>query len=242
MAAFREILKDEQFRRGVREMLPFTPGMAAWGLVTGVAMVKGGLGVPLAVFMSLTVYAGSAQLVSVPLIASGAPEVVVWAAALCVNLRFMLFSAQWRVVFDHLPRAKRVALVYLAADINMLVFQKAWPEPRAQPGQVPYFLGGAATVWLSWQLASFTGIALAEVIPERWGLGFAGTLAMLGLAYGLVSDRITAVAAVVAGAAAVAAFALPLKLNIVLAIASGMAAFSLMQAANRSRRVEEPLA
>ena len=35
-------------------------GVGAWGLVTGVAMVKAGMSVPLAIFMSLTVYAGSA--------------------------------------------------------------------------------------------------------------------------------------------------------------------------------------
>ncbi len=45
-------------------------GIAAWGLVTGVAMVKGGLSVPLALLMSFTVFAGSAQLAVVPLLCS----------------------------------------------------------------------------------------------------------------------------------------------------------------------------
>ena len=54
-------------------MAAFAPGIGAWGLVTGIAMVKGGLSVPLAVLMSLTVYAGSAQLASLPLMAAAAP-------------------------------------------------------------------------------------------------------------------------------------------------------------------------
>ena len=37
-------------------------GIAAWGLVTGVAMIKSGLGLPEAIGMSLLVFAGSAQL------------------------------------------------------------------------------------------------------------------------------------------------------------------------------------
>ena len=45
----------------------------AWGLVTGVAMVHAGLSVPLALLMILTVYAGSAQLASLPLLAAGTP-------------------------------------------------------------------------------------------------------------------------------------------------------------------------
>jgi predicted branched-subunit amino acid permease len=60
------------------------------------------------------------------------------------------------------------------------------------------------------------------VIPTHWGLGFAGVLALLGLTYSLLSDRATALAAVIAGAAAVAAFALPFRLHIVVAIAAAI--------------------
>ncbi|MBC7715845.1 MAG: hypothetical protein H7143_02830, partial [Pseudorhodobacter sp.] len=66
------------------------------------------------------------------------------------------------------------------------------------------------------------GILLADRIPTDWGLGFAGVLALLGLIYSLLSDKATALAAVVAGAAAVAAFALPFRLHIVVAIAAAV--------------------
>ena len=42
-------------------------------MISGVAMVKGGLAVPWAIMMSLLVYAGSAQLAALPLIVAGAP-------------------------------------------------------------------------------------------------------------------------------------------------------------------------
>lgn len=58
-------------------MLGTSLGIAAWGLVTGVAMVKSGMSVPVAVVMSLLVYAGSAQLAVIPLLAAGAPLWVV---------------------------------------------------------------------------------------------------------------------------------------------------------------------
>jgi predicted branched-subunit amino acid permease len=67
------------FRDGAREMTGIALGLGAWGLVTGVAMAKTGLGIPLSVLMSLIVFAGSAQLASLPLIATGAPIWVVWA-------------------------------------------------------------------------------------------------------------------------------------------------------------------
>ena len=86
------------------------PGLAAWGLVTGVAMVRSGLDPWLALLMSLTVYAGSSQLASLPLIAAGAPIWVVLATAACLNLRFIVFSAQWRPYFAHLPFRRRLLL------------------------------------------------------------------------------------------------------------------------------------
>ncbi len=234
MSPLRTLLHDSHFRRGARDMVDFGPGIAAWGLVTGVAMAKSGLPLPLAVLMSLTVYAGSAQLASLPLLASGAPLWVIWGAAFCVNLRFVIFSAQWRTYLGHLPRGRRLAIGYLLADLNLVAFQRAWPRGQREPGQVRYIVGGIAVIWLTWQVPSLLGILLSEAIPTEWGLGFAGTLAMLGLTYGLMHDRSTWTAAVVAGAAAVAAYALPLKLNIVVAIAAAVAAGLMIEQAERA--------
>jgi len=237
---WRALLRDAHFRRGARDMLVFGPGIAAWGLVTGVAMTQSGLGVGLSMLMSITVYAGSAQLASLPLIASGAPMWVIWASALCVNLRFAIFSAQWRTHIGHLPRARRLVLGFLLADLNLVVFQKAWPGGRHETGQARYAAGGAASVWLIWQGTSFAGILLSSLVPLEWGLGFAGTLSMLGIAYSLLVDRGAWVAAVVAAAAAVAAYALPLKLNILVAIAAAVTVGLVMTQAGRAARRMRP--
>jgi predicted branched-subunit amino acid permease len=213
----------EEFRRGVRDIVEPSFGISAWALVTGVAMIKSGVSVPLAVLMSLAVYAGSAQLAALPLIAAGAPLWVIWATAFCMNLRFVIFSAHWRKYFGHFPRAKRLALTYFAADLNYVLFLRRFPTPEPSPEQVPYFLGSVLWSWLSWELPALLGIALADRIPTEWGLGFAGVLALLGLAYSTLSGRNSWIAALVAAAAAVAAFHLPLKLNIVVAIAAGVA-------------------
>ena len=204
-------------------MLGTAIGIAAWGLITGVAMGKSGLPLPLMIFMSLLVFAGSAQLAVLPLMSSGAPVWVVWATALCVNLRFAIFSAQWRPYLVDYPFGVRLRLAYLTADLNYVMFMRRFPDPRPAPEQLPYFWGGASTNWLAWQVPSLAGIVLAESIPVHWGIGFAGTLALLGLALSLLSDRATGVAGAVAGCAAVAAYALPLKLNIVVAIAAAVA-------------------
>jgi predicted branched-subunit amino acid permease len=219
----RPVWRHPEFARGSRDMVGVSLGIAAWGLVTGVAMAKSGLPLPLACFMSLVVFAGSAQLAALPLIVSGAPIWMVWAIALCVNLRFVVFSAQWRPYWSHLPRWQRMLRGYFTADLNYVVFRARFPEPRPSPEQEPYFWGGVATNWPSWQLPTLAGLLLADQIPTSWGFGFAGILALLGLMYSLMTDRASWLAAGVACAAAIATVALPLKLNIVVAIAAAVA-------------------
>lgn len=222
MNSLHDTLHHAQFRAGVRDMSSVSLGIAAWGLVTGVAMVKGGLSIPLALLMTFTVFAGSAQLAAIPLMTVGAPVWVIWATAACINLRFVIFSAQWRPYFMRYPLRQRLLLTYLSGDLTYVLFMKRFPEAREGEGQVEYFMGAAASNWMSWQIPAVLGILLADVVPTHWGLGFAGVLALLGLTFSLVSDRATALAAVVAGAAAVAAFALPFRLHIVVAIAAAV--------------------
>ncbi len=204
-------------------MIPTALGIGAWGLITGVAMGKSGLPLAVMVLMSLLVFAGSAQLAVLPLMSSGAPVWVVWATALCVNLRFVIFSAMWRPYVLHMKWHERVRLAYFSADLNTALFTRRFPDTRPAPEHWPYFWGGAVLSWVAWQVPSVAGILLADLVPVHWGVGFAGVLALLGIALSLASDRATAVAAVVAGCAAVAAYALPLRLNIVVAIAAAVA-------------------
>jgi predicted branched-subunit amino acid permease len=222
------IWRHPEFARGSRDMVGVSFGIAAWGLVTGVAMAKSGLPLPLSILMSLLVFAGSAQLAALPLVISGAPIWMVWAIAACVNLRFVIFSAQWRPYFSHLPRWQRMLHGYFTADLNYVVFMARFPQPRPSAEQSSYFWGGVATNWPSWQVPTLTGLLLADAIPTAWGFGFAGILALLGLMYSLLTDRASWVAAGVACAAAVAAAALPLKLNVVVAIAAAVAVGLLM--------------
>jgi predicted branched-subunit amino acid permease len=218
----RALVRHPEFARGARDMVGVALGVGAWGLVTGMAMVKGGLAVWVAVLMSLTVFAGTAQLAVAPLMAGGAPIWVVWATALCLNLRFVIFSVQWRPYLAHLPLRRRALMSFFNADLNYLLFMRRFPEPRPAPEQIPYFWGGVLVNAGSWHVMSLIGIALGHRVPSEWGLGFAGTVALLAMTYSMLSDRATWLPALVAGGAAVMAYALPLKLNLLVAIAAAV--------------------
>lgn len=217
------LARRPMFREGVRDCGPMTIGISAWGLVAGVAMAKSGMGIPLAILMSLLVSAGSSQVAVLPLIATDAPMWVVWATVACVNLRFLVFSYQYRPYFGHLPRRRRVALSYFMGDTIFATFLRRYPEPKREPGQVDYFWGAALVNYAAWQLAVITGIVAGNAIPTEWGVGFAGTMALLALTCTQLRSRSTWIAAFVAASAAVAAYALPLRMNIVVAIAAAVA-------------------
>ena len=64
-------------RVGVREMWPQAPGVAAWGLMTGVAMVKSGLALPESLAMGPAGVRRQLQLAAFPLLVAGAPAWVI---------------------------------------------------------------------------------------------------------------------------------------------------------------------
>jgi predicted branched-subunit amino acid permease len=201
-----KLYRHPEFKIGLRELAPQAMGVAAWGLMTGVAMVKSGMSVFESVFMTLVVFAGSSQLASIPLIVAGAPAWVILATGFCVNLRFVVFSLHLRPHLIHLPRWERLMHAYVTADISYVLFTKRFHQPGATAqerlAQEAYLAGSDGLNWSSWMLASF--------------------LCLVGVQCSLASSRLRMVSAAVAGVAAVVAYALPLKLNIVVAIAAAV--------------------
>jgi predicted branched-subunit amino acid permease len=101
-------------------------------------------------------------------------------------------------------------------------FTRQYAQPPANPveerAQEAYLTGNYCVVWCSWMGMSIIGVLLANLIPQSWGLGFAGVLCLVAVVCSMATTRLRILAALIAGATAVAAYALPLKLNIVAGI------------------------
>jgi predicted branched-subunit amino acid permease len=219
---FWKYLRHPEFRRGAKDIASVAFGTAAWGLMAGVASVKSGLSLAETLVLTFTVYAGSAQLAAVPLIVAGAPMWVIWATAICVNLRFVVFSAHLRQYLMHLPRVQRLFVGYLCTDSSYAMFTKRFVHPardaKGRETEQAYLYGLVCINWLNWMGASLIGILMAHRLPPHWGLQFAGILTLLGIACALITSRLHAVSAVSAVIVALLCMSLPLKLNIVAAI------------------------
>lgn len=164
-------------------------GTVAVGLVTGVAMAKSGLALPVALAISLLVFSSAPQLACLPLILAGAPVWVIFATACVLNMRFVVFSAYWRPYFAHLGRGRRIGLAYLAGDPILAAMIRRYPQPA--PGQVGFFLGAALPMVVDRRTAASATVAAgvataAAALP--FGLNVVMALAV-AVAAGIWLDR-----------------------------------------------------
>jgi predicted branched-subunit amino acid permease len=213
---------EPSWRAGLKDGMPPLFGIAAWGLVVGVAMVKSGLTVMQALGMTLVVFAGSAQLAALPLIAAAAPIWVIFVTSVVVNLRFVIFAALMAPHFARLPLLRRFFYGYGTGDLTTALYLQRFPSEKPEEGKLSYLRGLLYPNWIAWQAGSIAGIFLGSAVPSEWGLGFAGTLAIVCLAVPMVATRPALVGALVAGVTAVLAHALPYKLGLLAGVVVGM--------------------
>ena len=222
--------QQREFIRGFKGMSHSAVTIVTWSVVTGIAMAKSTLTVQQAIAMSLLVYAGSAQLAALPLIAVGAPVWVILVTSFMVNLRFVIFSLGLQAHFSYLSTWRRILLGYFTTDFSYLAHLRRFPKPEtkeeiaADPEHLRLYsmIGFQTANWIAWQVASITGILLASQIPNDWGLEFAGAVALVVI-IGPMLDRTSAKwAAVTAGAVAVITYGIPYRLNIILAIGAAL--------------------
>jgi 4-azaleucine resistance transporter AzlC len=209
-------------REGALASAPLLIGIVPWGVVAGVAMVSAGLTKAEAVAMSVLVFAGSAQLAVLPLLIAKAPLAVMYATALVVNLRYVIYSAVLAPHFEHLSRAWRALLAYITVDGVFALFAGKYRPEEARPHKHWFFLGGSLVMWIGWQASSWVGIFAGDLIPREWSLEFSATLALIAVLMPLLFDRAAVCAALAAGGVALIAARWPLNTGLLAAIAAGV--------------------
>lgn len=213
-------------REGLRAVSPGLIALSIWGVVTGVAMVKAGLTETQAIAMSLLVYAGSAQLTALPLMAAGAPVWLIFAAGIIVNLRFIIFGAALHPFFRDLSWRKRLFLGYLSVDVSFVVFMPRFADSpkKGTLEQHWFFIGTILPSWIVWQAASMVGIALGAIVPVSWSLEFGAVLALMAMMLPHITSWPVFVSVVASGLTAWLTQLWPLRLGLLASVIIGIAA------------------
>ncbi|WP_347250511.1 AzlC family ABC transporter permease [Zoogloea sp.] len=217
-----------RFRDGMQEgfhsFLPLSVGLIPWALVTGLTMAGVGFTPLQAMGMNVIVFAGTAQLGTLPLIAAGTPVWLIVITAFVLNLRFIIFSAAIARGFRGVPLGARWLSGHLLTDgafAACLEKMLSHPDPHWRLG---YYLGPSLWSWLLWQVFAFCGVMAASSIPRGWSLEFMATIALIVLLVPMARVRPMLVAALAGGGLAVALRGMPLRLGVIVAIVGGIAA------------------
>jgi len=212
------------YAAGARAVLPILLGVAPFGLITGVAMVAGGITPWAAIAMSLLVFAGASMLAATQLLGTAAPVALIVLTVLFINLRFMMYSASLRPHLGGLPLRWRLLAACVLADNPYALSVARFTERPEMPGKLWFFLGASTTVWLVWQIALAAGALAGSGLPAAWRLEFAAPLAFIAMSVPLLRDRAMVAAALVAGTVVVLLHAMPLRLGLVFAALAGIGA------------------
>ncbi len=222
----------EAFSLGLRAVMPILVGVVPFGVIYGVVALQSGIPALAAMAMSAIVFAGSAQFLLAQLVGVGAPLLLIAGAVGMVNLRHALYSASVAPILAHLPRRWKILLAYLLTDE---AYAAAIPHilvvapNSSRSAQAHWILFGSGFgLWAGWQLATLGGVLIGAQLPSNLDLDFALPLTFIAIVVPLIDSRARLLAAVTAGAAAVAMAAMPYKLGLFVAAMAGLVAGAAM--------------
>ncbi len=209
--------------RGLSAGLPIAVGYLPIAITFGILARQTGLGVAQAAAMSLFVYAGASQFVSLPLIAGGASPAAIALATLVLNLRHFLMSAS----LGQRISVGRGAAAGLGLWVTDETFVVATLEPR--PTRL-YFCGLGAAAYVSWAAGTVIGGVAAPLVPrvvsDAMGVGlYAMFIAILvpAVRAGWRNGAIAAAGALIAWGLGIVVPSVPFGWRIIIAIIAGSA-------------------
>lgn len=222
--SIKDSLRSPAFGRGLQAALPTMPGLFTFGVITVVATIGAGFSPLVALAMTFVVYAGSAQLVAVQMAAAGTPLVIILAATLIINARFVIYSLGVTDRMRDQSLARRTAVSYMLSDNGYGLLVTRYPFRTGDRAEHDRFLGILVGCWGAWQAGAIAGAVLGAAVPPGWSLEFTISLTFLAMAVVATRDRPQLVAAVAATTIVIATWHWPFRIGLILAIVGGVAA------------------
>lgn len=210
------------FRDGARAMLPLLVAVAPFGLVIGVAAAESGAPQLAAWSTSWLIFAGSAQLAAIALLASGAPVVAVAGTVALINLRLALYGMTLAPHWRSTSRWWRALAAYLLVDPSFVVGSQSYAGGRSPRAAHLHFLGGALLLWTAWLLVTAVGATAGAVVPAALDLEFVGPLYLISLVVPAARTPAIRLGAGTGAAVAIAATALPFQVGPAAGMVAGL--------------------
>jgi len=185
--------------KGFLDMLPLSLAVLPWGILCGSLAIQRDFTPLEAVLMPLLVFAGSAQLVAIELIASNVPLATILLTTFIISSRHFLYGLALRDKLKGLPSRWRMSLAFLLTDELFALSTSV----RSLKGKLRLVYGVAAggSFYLCWLLWNIIGIIAGSYLPDltEIGLDFAIAVTFIALVIPTIQNLPALVTILVAG-------------------------------------------
>lgn len=217
---------QSEFLAGARDTFPLIVGAVPFGVIFGTLAAGSGLSFAATAAMSAFVFAGSAQFIGLGLVAAGTSWPFIVLTTLVVNLRHALYSATLAPHVKHLSQHWQIPLAFWLTDETFVIVAKHYDQATPPQYKHWYYLGSALFMYINWQLCTWLGLTVGQLIPNAaaWGLDFAMPVTFIGMVVPYLKNWPMLTTVVTAGLVSVVAYPLPNKLGLFLAAVAGVSA------------------
>ena len=224
----------DEFMLGLKHEAPMLVGVIPFGLIFGALGVEAGL-TPLQIMLrSVIIFGGVSQIIFLDLVATGVNPYLISSTVGVINLRHALYSARIAPFFSQLSLGWKIILSYLLTDEAYAMTIRRFETQPHHPFMHYHMLGTGLCLWISWQITTVLGILLGAAIPPSLGLGFAIALTFMTIIIPYCTQFPHLIAVLVSASIAIFAYALPWKLNLIIAAIAGMLAGYLTESLTKS--------
>lgn len=196
-------LVSAQISLAVKDTAPVLLGVIPFGITCGVMGKAAGLTPVEIILMSLLVFAGAAQFVSITMIAAGITDfVLIVFTTFLINLRHLIMSASLAPYMLKLPLSYQAILSFVMTDESYAMTTNRIYKDGYNPH---YQLGTSMSLYVVWAISTVIGVIMGSHIkdPLSWGLDFAMPATFLVLLMPRLVDRISVCVCTLAGVIAV---------------------------------------
>ncbi len=212
------------FFEGAKDTFPLVVGAIPFGIIFGTLADTAGLSFGATMGMSLFVFAGASQFVSMSLLASGTAWPMIVLTTFVVNLRHLLYSASMVPFYKKLNPLWKMILAFGLTDETFAVAVSRYNQEDGVQGKHYYNLGSIVFMYLNWNLCTFIGLTAGKTFPEisRWGLDFAMPATFIGIVIPYLISKPMWASVITAGTVSILAGGLPHKMGLILAALAGV--------------------
>lgn len=164
--------KADKFLEGLKATAPLSLGIASFAIAYGLLARKAGLSLFTLTLMSLLVFAGAAQFLTISMLLSGTPFLLILLTTFIVNSRYFLMSTSLGLYTRKWGTKWQILLSFLLCDesyaLTIAYFTKNDPNKY-------YQLGVSLGLYIEWAIFTVVGGFMGSFLgdPQTWGLDFA---------------------------------------------------------------------